>query len=201
MPLVYVEFRSRLANVGVDLFHRVSVTRWTDEYPADRLLLYLGRTWRIGGEPEYLAVYYTRDSDLDRLDDWDAIFKSGDVDQLEVARLATSRIDRAGCYRFVREPVPSRGGPYYVEHFSAQDPAGGSIREAFDYRCRETDAELVLLVHRIGMLAPDPGGLAIWALQSFAGAESVGNTTTAGTQFGIIVCDAGLYHDVGAEVL
>ena len=198
--LIYIEFRSRNPGVGLDVFHRVSVTRWTDEYPEDRLLLYIGRTWRIGpDQPEYLAVYYTPGGGLGRLDQWDQIFKSGDVDQLELVRLATSRIDRAGCYRPLLTPLPAAGGPYYLEHFAAPDDLDDeSVMKRFVARTSGTkDVQLHLLARRIGRLAPDPGGIAIWSLSTFEQSNALEPTSSGEIQ----VLDAGLYHDVGQEVL
>ena len=70
--LVYIEYISRRPNISLEHFHAIAQLGqdgWAGQYGADRLLLHMGRTWRIGPEPEYVAVWLTPDSGMDRLDD------------------------------------------------------------------------------------------------------------------------------------
>ena len=44
------------------------------------MILSMGRTWRLGPEPEYLTLPGTRrPPGLGRLDDWDKVFRSGEA--------------------------------------------------------------------------------------------------------------------------
>ena len=109
MALVYIEYISRRPDVDIATFIEDSLPEsqegWGDNHADDRLLLNLGRTWRLGPEPEYLGVWYTPAAGLDRLDDWDRIFQSGAVNHLERPFHDVARIDAAGCYTPLREPV------------------------------------------------------------------------------------------------
>src|SRR5918912_4470699 len=118
--LVYVEYISRLAGVHVHEFHAAlneAQAGWAAAHPEDVLLWSAGRTWRLGPEPEYVGVWYTPDAGIDRLDAWDRIFRSGTADHHERPARQVSRIDVAGCYTALRQPVPARGGGYHAEYF------------------------------------------------------------------------------------
>ena len=60
-------------------------------------MLNLGRTWRMGPEPEYLAAWYSPSAGLERLDEWEPIFRSGEAARFEEPFRLAARIDRAGC--------------------------------------------------------------------------------------------------------
>ena len=70
--LVYVEFISRRPGVSVEAFYFAAgrgQPGWSNEHADDVLLLNLGRTFRTGPEPEYVAVGYTPGSGLERIGD------------------------------------------------------------------------------------------------------------------------------------
>ena len=62
MSLVYIEYVSRLPGVSVEQFHFAAGLQdsWSDDYADDVLVLNLGRTFRTGPEPSYLAVWHRR---------------------------------------------------------------------------------------------------------------------------------------------
>ena len=74
MGLIYIEYISRCPGVDMADF-RAGVTHgqegWDTGYGEDQLVLNIGRTWRLGPEPEYLAVWYSPQASFDRIDDWD----------------------------------------------------------------------------------------------------------------------------------
>ena len=86
MGLIYIEYVSRRPGVDMGDF-RAGVTHgqegWDTGYGEDQLVLNIGRTWRLGPEPEYLAVWYSPQANFDRIDAWDRIFRSDEVDPLE----------------------------------------------------------------------------------------------------------------------
>ena len=68
--LVYIEYISRRPGVSLEAFHEVAgrgQTGWAGEYGDDQLVLNVGRTWRIGPEPEYVAVWYNAAAGLERI--------------------------------------------------------------------------------------------------------------------------------------
>ncbi|MCC6626247.1 MAG: hypothetical protein IT340_02475 [Chloroflexi bacterium] len=203
MALVYIEYISRRPEIDIAEFHRVATTSqegWGDAHAADRLLLNLGRTWRLGPEPEYLGVWYTPTADLERLDAWDHLFRSGTVNHLERPFHGVARIDAAGCYLPLREPIAARHGVYYAEFF--RPTAGVPIIAGWygERADRRPDQPLLLLATRIGRLAPEPGGIAIWRLPNLAALTGIATDLDGLTQPLELVA-AGVYHDLGQEIL
>ncbi|MGH9840593.1 MAG: hypothetical protein ACREEM_17590 [Blastocatellia bacterium] len=201
--MVYVEYISRRPGIELADFHRVvkQVQRhWESSHSDDQLILNAGRTWRLGPEPEYLGVWYSPQSGFDRLDEWETAFRNrGEVsDEQTMSRVA--RIVFAGCYEALREPIRARDGIYYVERFH---PAGlpEAIRSFYEERTRGFSSfTLNLLIQRIGRLGPDPGGLAVWTLPSFAALAEIATQLDA-THEPVELVGAGLYVDIGQEIL
>ena len=95
-------------------------------YADDVLVLNLGRTFRTGPEPAYVAVWHTPSAGLERIGDWEAVFASGDADRLEETFKLGARIDDAGCYEPLLDPVHRRDGLYVGEFV---DFASGATRD------------------------------------------------------------------------
>jgi hypothetical protein len=203
--LVYIEYISRRPGVSLEAFHEVAgrgQTGWAGEYQDDRLVLNLARTWRMGPEPEYVAVWYSPGAGLERIGEWERIFTSGEASHFEEPFKLAARIDRAGCYEALFEPAPGRGGPYYAEFF---EPVRGASREDIgsffeERRGRHSGFELNLLVDRIGRLGPDPRGLAVWSLPSYGALEGIARELD-GTDGPVALLSAALYADLGNEIL
>ena len=126
MGLVYIEYISRLPGIDLETFRAQAAQGqegWDSGYE-DELVLSVGRTWRLGPDPGYMTVWHARDAGLDRIDAWDRIFRSGEADALEQPFFQVARIDVAGCYDPLIEPVPARNGPYYAEFFSCSRHCG-----------------------------------------------------------------------------
>jgi hypothetical protein len=202
--LVYIEYISRRPSVALSQFHaiaRLGQDGWANQYGADSLLLHLGRTWRIGPEPEYLAVWCTPESGTDRLDDWERAFASGEADAFEKPMEVAARLDAAGCYQPLLPPKAHRGGRYYVEFFERAEGASAEQAATFYEARRERNGlELPVLVERIGKLGPDPGGLAFWVLPSYGRLESLARECDE-VPGPIRLVKAGLYAEIGQEVL
>lgn len=203
MALVYIEYISRRPGVDIHEFHEVvrqGQEGWGSDYDADRLILNAGRTWRLGPEPEYMGVWHSPAAGLDRLDGWDRIFRSGEADHLERPFHRVARIDVAGCYRPLLEPVVTRGGTYYAEFFRAT--AGlDAVRDFYAERVRRHDGlSICLLAYRIGRLAPEPGGVAVWVVPSFAALDALAGELDE-TREPVELVTAGAYADLGQEIL
>ncbi|MDH4104258.1 MAG: hypothetical protein OEV29_12900 [Thermoleophilia bacterium] len=203
--LVYVEYRSR--NPAVDLAHFHAIVgrrtdRWADEFSEDILLLNAARTWRIGPEPEYLVIYYTPTAGLERLTAWEEIFMSGEAERLEAQTRATGRIDEAGCFFPLLEPVPAERGRYYIEYFDVASDAGRDDVTAFFVSRRDVNQDLTLhlVADRIGMLGPHPRGLAIWGIPGYDVLERIA-TGLDGVSDPIQLVRSGLYADIGEEIV
>jgi hypothetical protein len=201
--MIYVEYISRRPDVTVRDFHAAvsqAQEEWDAGYGEDRLAWSAGRTWRLGPAPEYLTVWHSPGLGFERIDAWDRIFRSGHADEHENVFRRVARIDAAGCYEELREPIPARNGTYYVEFFQ---PTGdrAAIQTFYAERARRHLAfTLNLLVQRLGKLAPDPGGLAVWTIPSFAALAEIA-AELDGIREPIELVQAGTYSDVGAEIL
>jgi hypothetical protein len=203
LGLIYIEYISRRPGVPLREFHAVVIQAqqaWASGFGDDQLLWSAGRTWRLGPEPEYVHVWYSPGLGLDRLDAWDRIFRAGEAERHDQTVGRVSRIDRAGCYAPLRPPVAARGGPYYAEFFRPTgDPA--AIRALYDQRAqRHAGLTLNLLACRIGRLAPDPGGLAVWTVPSLAAVAGLAEELDAARE-PVELVDAGTYADTGQEIL
>lgn len=228
--MIYIEFTSRRPQPGLrandrgtlavesfesqlQRFHRAvrkGQSGWEGSWPEDQLILGMGRTWRLGPEPEYLTVWYTPVAGLERIDEWDEVFRSGRADDIEKPFTEVARIERAGCYDAlltpIRQPATSeaqplaRGAIYYAEFF---EPVGshGEIRELYENRAAShSTLTLALCAARIGQLAPDPGGLAVWALPSYGALAEIARDLD-GVVEPVRLATAGVYNDIGREIL
>jgi len=202
---IYVEFISRRPGISIEHFHAIAgagQTGWAAQYTDDQLLLNLGRTWRIGPEPEYVAFWLNRSTGLERLGQWEHAFVSGEADAFEKPMEVVGRLDRAGCYRPLRDPVPGVKGPYYLEFLDIAAGVGGEeISDFFDKRAgAHPDLTLHILADRIGHLGPDPRCLAAWGLPDYQHlheiAEELDDTSSP-----VILRDAGVYANLGKEIL
>ena len=164
------------------------------------MMLSIGRTWRLGPEPEYMTVWHTPTAGLGRIDDWDKIFRSGEANDLEKPFSELARIERAGCYEALLDPVRQKNGIYYAEFF---EPVGthDAIREFYVKRAgSHPKLTLALCVARVGKLAPDPGGLAVWTLPSYSALAAIARDLD-GISEPVRLTTAGVYNDVGREIL
>ena len=218
--MIYIEFTSRRPQAGLrendrgtlavesfesqlQRFHRAVLagqSGWEGAWAEDQMILSVGRTWRLGPEPEYMTVWYTPTADFGRIDEWDRVFRSGEADELEKPFRELARIERAGCYEALLDPKRQQGGIYYAEFF---EPVGShdEIRELYGKRAAShPNLTLALCIVRIGKLAPDPGGLAVWALPSYAALAAIARDLE-GTTKPVRLTTAGVYNDVGREIL
>jgi hypothetical protein len=202
--LVYIEYISRRPGVSLQTFHEVAgrgQSGWAGEYEDDQLVLNLARTWRIGREPEYVAVWYNAASGLERIEEWERVFTSGEASHFEEPFKLAARIDSAGCYEPLLEPVAGAGGPYYAELFEpALGDSAKAVRSFYEDRRTRSGLTLNLLVERVGRLGPDPPGLAIWSIPAYGALGPIA-TELDGVTEPVRLVDAALYADLGREIL
>jgi hypothetical protein len=201
--LVYIEYISRLPGVSLEQFHFAAGLQdaWSVDYADDVLLLNLGRTFRTGPDPEYVAVWYTPGAGLERIGDWEGIFQSGEADRLEETFKLGAKIDQAGCYEPLLEPVARREGLYYVEYLDFEPGASrDDVRALFEARRDSNGIELNLVCDRIGKLAPEPRALAVWNVGAWQHLDAIARELD-GDGIPVRLVTAGIYRDLGRETL
>jgi hypothetical protein len=203
--MVYMEYISRRPGIELADFHTTfkSVQEgWESSFSEDQLILNAARTWRLGPEPEYFTVWFLPHASFERVDEWEKIFgaRSSVNYGFNSPLRRVARMDRAGCYEPLIPPHRARSGIYYAEMFRPVKP-DAEIRSFFENRARTHKRfTLNVLLRRLGRLAPDPGGLAIWTLPDFACLSEIAQEL-AGENELLEHVDSGLYVDVGKEVL
>jgi hypothetical protein len=203
--LVYIEYIARRSHVSLEQFHAVAdqgQTGWAGDNPDDVLIAMIGRTWRTGPEPEYMGIWYTPRQGLDRFDDWERIFRSGAADAFEEPFSIGARIARGGSYTPLLDPVPGTSERYYAEYFDWRDGVtADDVRASFEARrTRHDELALNLAADRIGRLGPDPRGVALWSLPSWAALEEIARDHDA-EDGPVRLVDAGMYSTLGMETL
>jgi hypothetical protein len=202
--LLYVEFISRRPSVSLAEFHAVAGRAqgtWAANYGDDRILVNAGRSWRVGPEPEYLCVWHSRAAGLDRIDEWERLFRTAGEAEHHGQFEAVARIDRAGCYQPLGEPSVGTEGRFLIEWLRFGEVDDSQCLEVFARRARRhPDRALRCLARPLGTLAPDQRGFAIWGLSTWADAEPLARDPTHPSE-GITIVDASLYADLGDEQL
>ena len=218
--MIYIEFISRRPQPGLreneqgslavesfeselQRFHRAVLagqSGWEGSWSEDQLILSVGRTWRLGPDPEYMTIWYTPTAGTSRIDAWEKVFRSGQAAGIEKPFREVAQIDRAGCYDALLPPKPQKSGIYYAEFF---EPFGSNdeIRALYEKRAgAHADLMLALCAVRIGKLAPEPGGLAIWTVPSYGALADIARDLD-GMVEPVHLATAGVYNDVGTEIL
>jgi hypothetical protein len=198
--MIYVEFISREPGIPREIFRYIAdqSSSWV-QADRDQYLGQLGRTMRIGPHPAYLTIFRVRD--LARLEEWEDYFHS-DAYHLNLRSFAMQRslqMVRDGCYDEIIPTEPIGDGLYVLEFFGAEE----SVRNeeiAEEFRQRKdghSKARLVMLLRRIGLLGPDPGGIAGWRLDSARDLEPF--VRAPAETRSVIRREAGLYRRFGRE--
>lgn len=95
-------------------------------------------------------------------------------------------------------PLPD-DGLHFIEFFEAVDDiSDDDLREHFAERERAYgDGTLKVLLRRIGLLAPDPGHIAIWSFPDYVAVEPIARECYG--DHPLRPCAASLYRNIGFE--
>lgn len=196
--MIYIEFISREPTVPREIFRYIAdqSTSWVQS-DRDLYIGQLGRTMRIGPHPPYMTFF--RVSGLPRLQEWEEYFLSDEYyhNHRSFAMQRSLQMVRDGCYDEIVETQKIAAGLYYLEFFV---PEGNHshIEACFRNRTNGTGGELVMLLCRIGLLAPRPGGIAGIRFDDHDSLEKF--VRAAPREDNIEVEDAGLYRRFGSEI-
>lgn len=199
--MIYLEFISRESGIPREIFRYIGdqSTSWV-QADRDQFLGQLGRTMRIGPHPAYLTIF--RVDGLARLEEWEDYFLSDNYPSnlRSFAMQRSLQMVRDGCYDELIPTEQIGDGLYVLEFFAADDDISNSdIENEFTQRKeRHNEARLVMLLRRIGLLGPDPGGIAGWRLDSASDLESFIRAPVR--MRNVNRREAGLYRKFGKEI-
>ena len=184
------------ANCGDNAIY-LSVADWTGE--GDRMIANLGRTSRLSGKPFYMCWWQIEG--FARLDEWEAHFRTpeGRLYTAETPVSRAMRFTRNGLYDEIIGEGPVPQGLHLIEFFDAAGTPNLQLRNYFENRkAAAMPGQLLYVINRIGLLAPDPGGMALWSFANYVEAEAFirAKPPTCAVRF----AQAGLYRNFGEEI-
>ena len=199
--MYYVELIERDRFMPVEIFRTLAdqASSWVDP-AADRMVLQLGRTMRLGPRPTYLALW--RIAGLERLDAWEAYFSTDAYRAGNPRSHAMHRaieIARAGLYDAPIERGTTREGLHVVEFLDGSAQPGEVAAWYADRAGRWPEARLGYVLTRVGLLGPDPGHLAVWTFADYAAAEAFVRADLGAGPLRVV--GAGVYRWLGDEIL
>lgn len=196
--MIFGEYLAHDPATPVPLFRHHGRQDWTGS--GDVMVANLGRTMRLAAVPHYLVWW--RIKGPDRIDEWEAYFRTmeGRLYQADTAVTHAVRFLQNGLYDEVigEGTVPS--GLHLIEFFPSDGIASTELKQLFEARAREAQAgRLLHVLKRVGLIAPDPGGMALWTFASHKAAEPFLRAPPSAR--GLAVTAAGLYRNFGEDII
>jgi hypothetical protein len=192
--MIYAEYIEHDRSLPIAIFeHLGRQDGWSAEGDAE--LANLGRAERIGPEPSVICLW--RHAGMKRMDEWEASFRTDEA-RRDPAFLATRlaiHFVRSGLYDEIVGGPALEAGLHFVEFFAADEESEDDrIRDHFQARAGEhPEGRLDFVLRRVGLLAPDPGCLAVWTFPGYVEVEPIARERHAGSPFRPTA--AGLYYD------
>ena len=168
--MIYAEYIDRDRSMPWEIFRHHGRQDWVSDQ--DVMVANLGRTMRLAPAPHYMCWWQIRS--IARMDDWEDHFRRPEG-QLYLAGSPVGKalnFLRSGLYDEIigEGQVPS--GLHLVEFFAADDIEADQLRSHFSRRAQGIPSgRLTYVINRLGRLAPDPGGMALWTFGSYVEAE------------------------------
>jgi hypothetical protein len=196
--MIFAEYIEHDPAMPFQIFRKLGHQDWTGE--GDRMIANVGRTQRLSGEPFYMCWWDI--AGFARLDEWEAHFRTseGRLYTAETPVSRAMRFTRNGLYDAIIGEGPIPGGLHLIEFFDPQGAPHSELRDYFLSRTgKAAPGRLVYLITRIGLLAPDPGGMALWNFRDYAAAENFIRATPPAGPARLV--QAGLYRNFGEEIV
>lgn len=194
--LMFVEYIGRPHGIPLDHFHKHARQDW----PAseDVVVANLARMNKLGPKPHYMCWWGIKS--LARVDEWRDYYTS-EAGRRHLAESGDAEVldfQQHGLFDIVHGSGAAGGGLHIAEFFDADDFSGAEITEAFEARAASaTSGQLTYVLKRLGMLAPDPGGIALWTFPSLAAAEPLLRTPLP--KGALTISARGVYRPMGEE--
>lgn len=193
--LMFVEYIARPHGVPMEIFHRHARQDW----PAaeDVVVANLARMNKLGSEPHYMCWWGI--GSLARIDEWHAYYTSEDG-RRHLAESQDAKVlefQRHGIFDVIIGEGPLEKGLHVVEFFESGERPTEEIARGFAERSASAGSgRLDYVLARLALLAPDPGGIALWTFPSLAAAEPFLRASRP-TQLRITA--QGIYRPMGEE--
>lgn len=192
--MIYAEFIARDRSLPPEMFRHFGRQDWQSD--EDVMVANLGRTMKVGPVE---AMCWWKISWIRRMDEWEAHFGTpeGRLYMAESPVAKALHFYRAGLYDVALGEGPVSPALHLVEFFDPMGQGTEGVRSAFEPRV-SGDGKLVYLLLRVGLLGPDPGGMALWSFPTYAAAEPF---LRAPPPQACAVREAGLYRHFPDSIL
>jgi hypothetical protein len=192
--VIYGEYIEHDRTLPIEIFQHIGhQSGWVSD--VDVKVGNLGRAERIAPEPSVICLW--RHPGMARMDEWEASFRTDESRRspaFQATRLAI-HFRRGALYDEIIGGPPLGEGLHYVEFFAAgEDISDEQTRDNFSKRAKQYPAgKLDFVLRRVGLLGPDPGGIAIWTFADYAAAEPIVRERHGGNPLRPL--QAGLYYN------
>lgn len=193
--MILAEYIARDRNVPWEVFRHHGRQDWVSDQ--DVMVANLGRTMKIGPQPHYMCWW--RIKSIARMDEWEDYFRTAEGRHYA----ATSPVPRAmefyqaGLYDEIIGGGTVPDGLHLVEFFAADDASNDEVRDYFQRRFGGS-GRLTSVIRRLGLMAPDPGGIALWTFDNYVTAE--GFMRAKAPAGPVTIRSAGLYRNFGDDI-
>lgn len=195
--MIFLEYIERDRNFPLDLFRHHGGQDWSS--PEDRKIANLARTMRLAPVPHCMCWWQIKS--IARIDAWEAYFRTPEG-RLYAAESPVPKVlnfTRNGLYDEVVGEGAVPAGLHLAEFFSADEADVEETGSYFQGRAGAArNGRLTYVLKRIDLLAPDPGGIALWTFADYVQAEPF--LRMARPKGRVRVIEAGLYRNFGDDI-
>ncbi|HWA49341.1 MAG TPA: hypothetical protein VG742_13780 [Dongiaceae bacterium] len=193
--MIFAEYIARDRNVPWEVFRHHGRQDWVSDQ--DVMVANLGRTMKIGPQPHYMCWWQIKS--IARMDEWEDYFRTAEGKHYAATSPVPRALDfyQAGLYDEIIGNGKVPDGLHLVEFFSADDAGNEDVRAYFERRFTGS-GKLTYVIKRLGLMAPDPGGIALWTFENYVAAE--GFLRTKASAGPVIIRGAGLYRNFGDDI-
>lgn len=196
-PLIYVEYLRRDRAIPAPVFRHHAKQDWQAE--GDVMVGNLARTMKIGPEPHHICLW--RIASIKRMDEWEDFFRTAEGRAYVIQSPVAAAVDfyQCGLFDIIIEPDIAPGELALVEFFAPGEATADQL--ARDFRQREANfagARQTGLLTRLGLMGPEPGGIALWSFRNYTESEPFLRAQNA--KYAARIEAAGFYRPLGEDI-
>jgi hypothetical protein len=193
--MIFAEYIRRDRSVPWELFRHHGKQDWVSDQ--DVMVANLGRTMKLGPEPHYMCWWQV--ASIARMDAWEAYFQTEEGKHYATTSPVPRAMEfyQAGLYDAVIGTGEVADGLHVVEFFEADSSSAADVADDFRRR-KPATGRLAYVLKRLGLMAPDPGGIALWTFPSYVAAEEF--LRAPAPEGAMRITAAGLYRNFGNDI-